>query len=141
MTPTRGGGVEMMKLSWIGSALFILIVGCYGVSLAQEADTAWLVGVWRGTGRAAQYTVDAAVEFKDGGNTWEFEVTSGSNAGSKARGSTKVSGDSMEMKGQYYAGRLMGNLSCSLRRTGNTLDGTCLGSTNMPTRISFGKVK
>ncbi|MEK6666654.1 MAG: hypothetical protein AABZ20_09545, partial [candidate division NC10 bacterium] len=84
------------------------------------------------------------VEFKDGGNSWELELTSGGCKWSKARGSAKVSGNAVEMKGEYY--QPYGpcrptSLSYSLTRAGDVLEGTGIGAANTPFRVSWKKVK
>jgi len=131
-----------MRLSQLVPALFLVVVPALGgVGFGQETDTKWLVGVWDARTAFAGFTIDGTAEFKDGGNSWEFEITSGDSAGSKARGSTKVSGDSVEMKGQYYRGPAMGGFSCSLTRAKDILEGVCVGSRNVPTPTSFKKAK
>jgi hypothetical protein len=138
----------MMKLSWIGSVLFVLIVGCYEVSLAQETDTKWLIGVWEGESGSVGVSQPSGstVEFKDEGGGVRFDLLIISSpfprlVGSKARGSGKVSGDAVTMQGEYYAGGATGPLSYSLTRKGDVPEGTGIGSGNMQFRIVLRKFK
>ncbi len=116
----------------------------WGGGIAQEIETKWLVGVWEGESAVprskdpAQYTV----AFKDdGGIIWELEVDWRPSGLSKARGSAKVSGEMVEMKGAYYAGRAVGGLSISLTRRGEVLEGELYGALNVPIQVSWKKMK
>lgn len=84
------------------------------------------------------------VEFKNGGNSWELGVASGACKWSKARGSARVSGNAVEMKGEYYqpTGPCRPTyLSYSLTRAGDVLEGTGIGAANRPFQVSWKKVK
>ena len=68
---------------------------------------------------------------------------SGACQWSKARGSAKVSGNAVEMKGEYYqpTGPCRPTyLSYSLTRAGDVLEGTGIGAANRPFRVSWKKV-
>lgn len=134
-----------MKLSKVVPMLFIVtVMALGGVAFTQETDTKWLVGVWEGTQTRSAFTTTVAVEFKDGGNSWELEITSGSCSLSKARGSAKVSGNVVEMKGEYHQPTgpcRPTHLLYSLTRAGDVLEGTGIGATHAPFQVSWKKAK
>ncbi len=72
-----------MTLLQLVSALFIVAAtGVWGgVAFTQENDTRWLVGVWEGTTTMSAFQTRVTVEFKNGGNFWELELTSGTCSG------------------------------------------------------------
>lgn len=123
-----------------------------GVSIAQETDTKWLVGVWEGEDSlfafGQTHRSRVRVEFKEARQEirWERsieEVLEGGGqqfVGAKARGTAKVSGDSVTLDGQYVSGAT-GYLWYSLTRTGEELTGTGIGALNIPFRASWKKVK
>lgn len=116
-------------------------VGLGEVGLAQETDTKWLIGVWTGEQTRVPWECRSEVEFNAEGGAIGWEITvlcMGREL--RGRGSAKVSGDTVEMKGQYYAGE-MGNLLYSVTRNGNLLEGTGNSAMNVPFRVSWGKVK
>jgi|SRR3990170_2764525 len=135
-----------MTLLQLVSALFVVAAtGVWGgVAFTQENDTRWLVGVWEGTTTMSASQTRVTVEFKNGGNFWELEIASGACTGSKARGSAKVSGNAVEMKGEYYQPTgpcRPTSLSFSLTRVGDVLEGTGIGAANRPAQVSWKKVR
>lgn len=134
-----------MRLLRLVSALFIIAVtGVGGVAFTQETDTKWLVGVWEGESavRASTHPAKYTVAFKDeGGIIWELEVDWRPSGLSKARGSAKVLGEIVEMKGAYYAGRATSGLSISLTRRGEVLEGVLVGALNVPIAVSWREMK
>ena len=124
-----------------------LVTALAGVGFAQDTDTKWLVGVWEGESRpgAGFQPSQMRVEFKDDKGEVRFETLLTSIYplvhGSRARGSATVSGDAVTMRGEYFAGRLMGGVSYSLTRKGDVLEGTGWGATNVPFKVFLSKVK
>lgn len=99
--------------------------------------------MWKGEQADATgiFASEAEVMFKDEGGQIrrDLTVTFRGREG-KASGTAKVSGDTVEMNGQYSSG-FTGYLSCSLVRRGDTLEGTGIGAANRPFRVSWKKVK
>jgi len=134
-----------MRLHRLVSALFLALVLAVGeVGLGQETDTRWLIGIWKGQQTRTAYTTQVEAEFKsEGGEVrWDLEVTTQNAQTSKARGTAKVSGETVTMQGQYYAGpACCWGLSYTLSRKGNVLEGTGIGANSATFQVYWRKGK
>ncbi len=115
---------------------------------SAETDAAWLIGTWKGDqsnalsapGREGK----VEITFSRSGEVirWELYVRTFISSGSfyKADGVAKVSENHVALQGRY-TGIATANLTYSLMRRGDILEGMGIGASNSPLRVSLTKIK
>lgn len=142
-----------MKLLRVVPGLFLLTVMLgWEVGIAQQTDTKWLVGVWRGAHSGRNVSDDMArFEFKEeeGKIKWKMVRTGqifGQRGEWEASGIVvKISESSVDLDGKYDWSNFPSiegqPLKYSLTRSGDSLEGYGLGALNVPFPLSLEKVK
>lgn len=110
------------------------------------SDIAWIIGTWKGDQAGGGFAgspsiLDFTFSIQGDSVTWDLVVTQRITRPLWAVGIAKIIGNQVTLSGYFISGPVIGNVSYSLTRNQDVLEGMGISSSsNVPVRVSLIKI-